>query len=188
MLGDEASETPSRVYGAAYHIPAAHVDAVKSYLDIREINGYSIQYTDFHPSPSKDSAHSSSIPKCMIYIGLPSNPQFLGRQSPEAVAEVIATSVGPSGANDEYLFMLEKSLDGLSKESGDGYVKDLAVRVRALIASGKAKKKNTDAGRIVTQGQKESAEGLAYAAVERELERVRSGEGGKPVEEAEKTF
>ena len=188
MLGDEASETPSRVYGAAYHIPAAHVDAVKSYLDIREINGYSIQYTDFHPSPSKDSAHSSSIPKCMVYIGLPSNPQFLGRQSPEAVAEVIATSVGPSGANEEYLFMLEKSLDGLSEESGDGYVKDLAVRVRALIASGKAKKQRTDAGRIVTQGQKESAEGLAYAAVERELEKVRSGEGGKPVEEAEKTF
>ena len=122
----------------------------------------------------------------MVYIGLPSNPQFLGRQSPEAVAEVIATSVGRSGANDEYLFMLEESLDGLSEDSGDGYVKDLAVRVRALIATGKVKKKSADAGRDAAQRGKESSGRLAYAAVERELERVRSGEGGKPVEEAEK--
>lgn len=159
---------------------------MKSYLDIREINGYSIQYTDFKPSPTVNAEHPSPIPKCMVYIGLPSNPQFLGHQSPEAVAEVIATSVGPSGANDEYLFMLEESLDGLSEDSGDGYVKDLAVRVRALIAMGKVKKKSADAGRDAAQRGKESSGRLAYAAVERELERVRSGEGGKPVEEAEK--
>ena len=68
----------------------------------------------------------------MVYIGLPSNPQFLGRQSPEAVAEVIATSVGPSGANAEYLFMLEEALESLGEGSGDWHVEDLAKRVSFL--------------------------------------------------------
>ena len=122
----------------------------------------------------------------MVYIGLPSNPQFLGRQSVGDVAEVIATSVGPSGANDEYLFMLEESLDGLSEDSGDAHIKDLAVRVRALLATGKVKKRSAGGDGGAAQSGKESSEGLAYAAVERELARVRSGDGGKPVEEAEK--
>ena len=37
-----------RVWGAAYHIPSSHVASVREYLDIREINGYSIQFTPFH--------------------------------------------------------------------------------------------------------------------------------------------
>ena len=68
----------------------------------------------------------------MVYIGLPSNPQFLGRQEPQNVAEVIARSEGPSGKNSEYLFMLEEALDALGQESGDGHVEDLARRVRNL--------------------------------------------------------
>lgn len=105
----------------------------------------------------------------MVYIGLPSNPQFLGRQDPQDVAEVIARSTGPSGKNSEYLFMLEEALDGLAPESGDGHVWELARRVRGMMGEGK--------GVSALEGGQ-----LAGNAVER----VRSGDGGKPVEETKK--
>ncbi|KAF3001302.1 hypothetical protein E8E13_004992 [Curvularia kusanoi] len=120
-----------RVWGAAYHIPAAHVAEVREYLDIREINGYSIQFTPFHPAT--DSAPPI---KCLVYIGLPSNPQFLGPQDPDALAKKILQSKGPSGENREYLFNLEEALLGLSEESGDGHVSDLVARCREIEREG----------------------------------------------------
>ena len=123
----------------------------------------------------------------MVYIGLPSNPQFLGREPPEDVAHVIAASRGPSGANAEYLFMLEESLVSLGRESGDSHIKDLATRVKLLLAENANATTGDDTG-PVDGGMKISEAGLAYAAAERELERVRIGEGGKPDEEAEKVI
>ena len=121
----------------------------------------------------------------MVYIGLPSNPQFLGRESPEDVARVIAASRGPSGANAEYLFMLEESLASLGGESGDSHIKDLATRVKLLLAGNANPTTGGDTGSM-DEEMKISEAGIAYAAAERELERVRIGEGGKPDEEAEK--
>ena len=103
---------------------------VQEYLDIREINGYSMQYTPFHPS-------DSTLPaiRCLVYIGLPNNPQFLGAQDPQAIAEHISQSRGPSGENAEYLFMLEQALYHLGAGSGDGHVQDLADRLRKIQSS-----------------------------------------------------
>jgi len=119
------------VYGAAYRIPPQHVAEVSAYLDIREINGYSIQYTDCYPSVASPGS-SLPIGNCLVYIGLPTNPQFLGVQDPRDVAEVIGANRGPSGENAEYLFMLEEALDELGEGSRDEHVKDLADRVRSL--------------------------------------------------------
>ncbi|KAK5172238.1 uncharacterized protein LTR77_003876 [Saxophila tyrrhenica] len=116
---------PPKVWGAAYRVPAPRVAEVKEYLDIREINGYSIQYTPFnqdmsatyqtiHAAPDSDANLPDQI-KCLVYIGLPDNPQFLGVQEPQALAEHIVQSRGPSGENVEYLFMLEEGLEGLSR-------------------------------------------------------------------------
>ena len=101
----------------------------------------------------------------MLYIGLPSNPQFLGRQSQDAVAAVIARSEGPSGQNREYLFMLEEALreiiggagGGVGGE-GDGHVADLVRRVRGLEGEG-----------VVG----------VFEGVEMEVKRVGKGEGGR---------
>lgn len=122
----------------------------------------------------------------MVYIGLPSNPQFLGRESPEDVAGVIAASHGPSGANAEYLFMLEESLASLGGESWDCHIQDLATRAKLLFAKNANAKIGGDCRGDMEGEMRISEAGIAYAAVERELERVRSGEGGKPDEEAEK--
>ena len=126
-----------KVWGAAYHIPALKVPEVRAYLDIREINGYSIQYTPFHPAsnqPNTTKSHPEPI-KCLVYIGLPSNPQFLGPQDPQELAAHILKSRGPSGENKEYLYMLETALLDLSAESEDRHISDLASRCRKLEVS-----------------------------------------------------
>ena len=116
-----------RVWGVAYHIIPDRVAEVQEYLDIREINGYSIQWADFHPAD-----HSIPDLSCMVYIGMPDNPNFLGALKPDDVAATISQSIGPSGENRDYLLQLEQALLDLSPESGDEHVSDLATRVRAL--------------------------------------------------------
>ncbi|KAK3675824.1 hypothetical protein LTR78_004465 [Recurvomyces mirabilis] len=148
-LTDEHASAPPRVWGAAYRIPANHVKEAKEYLDIREINGYSIQYTPFNQDMSAtmqtvhtahDSTSSGNTPKqiqCLVYIGLPDNPQFLGPQDPQALAEHIVRSRGPSGENKDYLYQLETALNGLSEGSEDEHISDLARRCRDIEAAGK---------------------------------------------------
>ena len=115
------------VWGVAYRIMESKVDEVRSYLDIREIDGYSIHQTPFHPADaSLPSIHTT------VYIGTPDNPQFMGPQDPQKLAEHISTSRGPSGENKEYLFIMEQCLNELCPESGDEHVQDLARRVRLL--------------------------------------------------------
>jgi glutathione-specific gamma-glutamylcyclotransferase len=125
-LTDHHETAPEKVWGVAYRITPDKVDEVKEYLDIREINGYSIHYTPFHP------ADGSAPIRTLVYIGTPDNEQFVGPQDPQQLAEHILKSRGPSGLNKDYLFGLETSLDNLSPESGDIHVSDLAHRVRAL--------------------------------------------------------
>ena len=111
----------------AYHIIPSRVKEVQEYLDIREINGYSIQYTPFHPA-------DVSIPDihCLVYIGMPDNPNFLGALRQDDVAKKINQSIGPSGENREYLLQLEEALLRLGPASGDEHISDLARRVRAM--------------------------------------------------------
>ncbi|KAI4217301.1 MAG: hypothetical protein LQ351_000610 [Letrouitia transgressa] len=159
LVSKDDPPPPPRVWGAAYRIPPEHVVEVQSYLDIREINGYSIQYTSFQPAIPE----VGPIDHCMVYIGLPSNPQFMGRQDPDQLARHIWKSKGPSGENKEYLFMLEDALKGLGEGAGDEHVQDLATRVRGV-------------------GGQEVAE----TALDIELERVRSGKSHSEQEETEK--
>lgn len=103
---------------------------MKANLDIREINGYSIHYTAFHPAASP-----SEPIRTLVYIGTPDNDQFTGPQDIQALAEHIHRSEGPSGLNSEYLLHLDAALRDLSPGSGDRHVTDLSERVRAIIAA-----------------------------------------------------
>lgn len=71
--------------------------------------------------------------KTLLYIGLPSNPNFLGVQPSSDVAEVIAKSEGPSGENTEYLFMLEEALENLGLGSRDEHISKLSSMVRQIL-------------------------------------------------------
>jgi len=128
LVDHHAAAPDDRVWGTAYRIRADKVDEVKAYLDIREINGYSIHHAPFHP------ADGAAAFRALVYIGTPDNDQFTGPQDVQALAEHIYRSEGPSGLNRDYLWELEKALDGLSAESGDEHVTDLSRRVRAVEA------------------------------------------------------
>nr|POF19904.1 putative glutathione-specific gamma-glutamylcyclotransferase 2 [Quercus suber] len=151
-----------QVWGAAYRIPSPHVAAVKEYLDIREINGYSIQYTPFTPAEAVNGELSQDNINCLVYIGLPENPQFLGPQDPQTLAEHIVRSRGPSGENKEYLYQLEAALDGLSQESSDEHITDLARRCRQAesgLYPGAAPGESADKGDTVEQAETEKRSG-----------------------------
>jgi cation transport protein ChaC len=156
-LDDHHESGSDKVWGTAYRIAASKVAEVREYLDIREINGYTIHYTPFHPADG-----SSSI-RMLVYIGTPDNEQFLGPQDPQKLAEHIYKSMGPSGKNVEYLLGLETALDELSAESGDGHVKDLSDRVRAIEAR-------------LLEEQMEVVEEKVEAAADHELREDRSTE------------
>ncbi|KAK3057731.1 hypothetical protein LTS18_011463 [Coniosporium uncinatum] len=193
-LVDKHHITPSeKVWGAAYHIPTTHARTVRDYLDVREINGYSIRYTPFHAAAAADADSTVSsepaaggnqhrqrqtINKCMVYIGLPSNPQFLGPQDPAALARHILQSRGPSGENVEYLFQLETALNGLSAESRDEHVSDLAGRCRDLQKAAKGEaggERGGERGRMENGGKMREGEGV-------ELKKVGSTEEQEEVE------
>lgn len=127
-----------------------------AYLDEREIDGYSAHFTAFfragenregdqtrdHRDPeaqreARVGGEQRTFP-CLVYIGLPSNKQFLRdatQRSPDAVARVISTAHGLSGANADYLFELERALVGIGLARADGHVADLARQVRALLGA-----------------------------------------------------
>ncbi|KAK2759760.1 hypothetical protein FQN54_002494 [Arachnomyces sp. PD_36] len=160
-IGEQASlESPSSsaVWGAAYHIPASHAEEVHAYLDDREIDGYTVHYTAFHPVSSPDSNSNSEQLKphiCMVYIGLPSNSQFLNNPSlrePSSVAQVISTSRGKSGENTEYLYLLEEALEGLGLGSADGHVTELVKRVKNIEAGRAEEAARLAAGEIDAKG------------------------------------
>lgn len=94
-----------------------------------------------------DIQQPAIIKNTLLYIGLPTNPNFLGALHPREVSAVIASSKGPSGENAEYLFMLEDALKSLGPSSGDKHVKGLSGMVRTLLLEEeKFSSKNGDHG------------------------------------------
>ncbi|KUI67010.1 Putative glutathione-specific gamma-glutamylcyclotransferase 2 [Cytospora mali] len=155
-LPDPHSSSPEKVWGVAYRIESEHVEEVKEYLDIREINGYTIHYTPFYPASNPQNPI-----RTLAYIGTPENDQFVGPQDLQALAEHIYRSEGPSGLNRDYLLGLEKALKELSPESGDEHVTDLSNRVRMILAREEGKTPASGDGgavdRVVSQESNESA-------------------------------
>lgn len=145
LVDHHASQADEKVWGVVYHIPSEYAAEMIEYLDIREAGGYSARYTTFNVAGAADKPYDASIPdklQCMVYIGLPENPQFLGPQEPQTLAEHILKSKGPSGENREYLFMLEESLRELDPGHDlpqiDFHVSDLVRRCQDIEKSDKA--------------------------------------------------
>ena len=117
-------------------------------MDIREINGYSVDFAAFHipvlilsqaasanGSPGEKAAHVQAPIKCLVYIGMPDNPQFVGPEDPAKLAAHIVRSKGPSGENKDYLYSLAAALEQIREEAGvevevDDHVNDIARRAR----------------------------------------------------------
>ncbi|CAI4216781.1 unnamed protein product [Parascedosporium putredinis] len=167
-LADHHNSAPEKVWGVAYRIKPDKVSEVKDYLDIREINGYSIQYASFHPCN-----HETTI-RTLVYIGTPDNEQFVGAQEPQALSAHISRSHGPSGPNIEYLFSLEAALNELGPEAEDEHISDLSSRVRKILGL-----PSVPASKIVTALE-------VVPGVSGEHEKFRQEHSTEELEEAEK--
>lgn len=122
-------EADDVIWGVAYRIEKSKVEEVKKYLDIREINGYSIHTVPVHQA-------DPTLPPIIttVYIGTPDNPQFV-KDIPSAddLARHIFNSRGPSGENREYLLYLHTAIMELHPGSRDNHIAELAEIVNMLI-------------------------------------------------------
>lgn len=82
---------------------------VFEHLDVREKNGY-LRFTT--TLTFDNGSHGEGL----VYIATEDNEAFLGHAPDEDIARQIASAVGPSGPNSEYLLRLAESLRALGDE------------------------------------------------------------------------
>ena len=91
--------------GVAYLVTPATFAA----LDVREKNGYLRVATEL---TLDDGGHANGL----VYIADPANAAYLGAASEREIAQHIARSHGPSGANRDYLLHLADALRQLGAD------------------------------------------------------------------------
>jgi cation transport protein ChaC len=126
IVGEAPSAGVCGVCGVCYLISDADSVAVLDALDFREKGGYSRSLVEV------TNIRDSSLPPvtALLYTATPENPHFdpLAVRNPLAAGERIATSVGPSGPNSEYLLALAEFL--AEQGERDDHVEALAALVR----------------------------------------------------------
>jgi len=120
------------VWGIAYTIDPQYESEVRDYLDYREKDGYTIEEIDVWGI--EDGREVVVASKCFTYVGLPSNPSFIGSEPIDYLAERIWQSVGPSGRNKDYLYELSAAVRKLAPESHDSHLYALETKCRELDA------------------------------------------------------
>ena len=110
--------------GMVYRLPPSSQDQILAALDHREKAGYLQIRCPVHLHDGR------TIPDGLVYIAGPTNANFIGPAPLQQMARHIADSVGPSGANVEYLMRLETALAELG--ATDPHVSDLCAAVRRL--------------------------------------------------------
>jgi len=117
----------------AYTIDPEYEDEVREYLDFREKNGYTVHTVDIYNLVS--GREEVIIPSCTVYVGLATNPAFVGPEPLDYLSHRIWSCTGPSGPNRDYLYALAKAIRELAPASHDLHLASLEERVRALEAA-----------------------------------------------------
>lgn len=135
----ESDNPEEEVWGIAYKIAKSQEERVRQHLDYRESGGYRTVCVTFHPSDLSIAPFELDI-----YIGMPTNPYFLGPAPTADIAQQICDSVGPSGRNDEYLFRLAEAMKAIAPSVYDRHLYELEFEVRQLCTRrGEAKRQPT---------------------------------------------
>ena len=166
------------VWGVSFTIDPEHAAVVRQYLDYREKNGYSAMHVPLYTKSKDDSGEeveSMVLKNALVYVGLPSNPAFVGPQSLDALAQRIYTCAGPSGPNPEYLLNLAKAVRELAPQSVDHHLFSLEKRLLLL------QEQNIDPAVLIAQEAKQqrSTKSSASAAVQDSEEDEPQAKGGK---------
>jgi cation transport regulator ChaC len=112
--------------GVAYQLDPAVAQTVLAGLDQREQGGY-----ERHEVELELVAQRRRVPG-LVYVAGRGNPNYLGPASVDAIARQVVASVGPSGANPEYVLRLAGALRELG--ASDAHVFEVAARVAELTA------------------------------------------------------
>ena len=110
-------------WGMAYLVSKAVAEPILKELDHREKAGYERVLT-----PIYDASNAVIDEGTLVYIAGPTNPSFLGESPLEEIADAVVHSIGPSGANTEYVLRLADALDEMGVV--DPHVQTLASLVR----------------------------------------------------------
>lgn len=119
-------------WGTAYRVETAQVDAVLGALDHRERGGFERHEVDAELDGSGGQPACSV--RALVYRATPGNPEYLGPAPLDEIARQVRDSVGPSGANAEYVFELARALREMGAR--DDHVFALAERLREILADG----------------------------------------------------
>ncbi|PFH46901.1 hypothetical protein AMATHDRAFT_77453 [Amanita thiersii Skay4041] len=105
------------VWGVAYTIDPAYAAE----------DGYTMETLDIYSIDPTTNKEQVIIHGC--YVGRNDNPSFIGSEPLDILAERIWKSVGPSGANKDYLYKLASAVHELSPSSYDSHLFALEVRL-----------------------------------------------------------
>ncbi|AET40604.1 gamma-glutamylcyclotransferase Ecym_6222 [Eremothecium cymbalariae DBVPG len=119
----------SKVLAVSYYIPPDFVPQVTEYLNVREQDGYKACTVLTHLHPPQDlpllaQERLDKLPidvstgkhtvESVVYIGTEDNGSYIGPEPIIDTARVIATNVGPSGSNYDYLKLLHDALNRMA--------------------------------------------------------------------------
>lgn len=110
-------------WGMAYRPDPAAVEQTLKDLDYREKGGYQRQTMQLY-------FKSGGQAEGLMYLATQDNENYLGHASNREIARQIATSMGPSGHNEEYLLKLAEHLTEMEAE--DPHVTKLIKQLQRL--------------------------------------------------------
>ena len=115
-------------HSTTFHRTSAFVDAPPSTSQVMTASSS----TSLSSSSSSSSSSLSSIP-VVVFIATSEVEEYVGPQSLDSLANIISTSIGPSGKNSEYLFNLAEAVRCHFPDVEDAHLFELERMVREKI-------------------------------------------------------
>jgi cation transport regulator ChaC len=116
-------------WGTVYRVEPGCETQVLATLDQREQGGYERDVVEVVLTASASALLGRTHVEALVYRATPSNPNWLGEASLDAIAEQVLRCAGPSGPNREYVLELAAALADMGAH--DEHVMQLAALVRA---------------------------------------------------------
>lgn len=104
------------MWGVAYGINPKKERDVINYLDFRERGGYTKTFCKFFP---KNCTVGLDV---LFYLATNDNNNYAGEADVDTIVKQIATAVGPSGPNVEYVLALAKTMREIAPDVVDEHL------------------------------------------------------------------
>ena len=119
----------AKVWGVAYEIPSDEEESTVARLNVRE------QRFERRRDMTMYSVNGQKLQNTvLVYLGSDKPELYLGEASLTSLAEQIAKSHGPSGANSEYLLKLATFMRSEVPEACDDHLFELEAAVKEILS------------------------------------------------------